>query len=170
LSPEERSRFEALAAGRDARPPRRNMSLYDRLWGLSDESSARARMETARFLGKTLTVHRDLVKKLGLVEAEICRVAAADRSVAAWIEGIGEVDGYYWRNVAGTRSLSFHAFGAAIDIVPARPGGKAWYWLDARRSGLAWYELPYERRISVPRAVVAAFERQGFIWGGKWLF
>jgi hypothetical protein len=170
LTPEERSRFEALAAGRDARPPTRDMSLFDRLWGLSDETSARARMQSLRFLGKSLLVHRDLVEKLAQVEADIRAAAGRDGSVAAWIGGIGEVDGFYWRNIAGTRSLSFHSYGAAIDIIPARTGGKAWYWLDARRSGLAWFELPYERRISVPRAVIEAFERRGFIWGGKWLY
>jgi hypothetical protein len=170
LSPEERARFEALAASRDARPPNRDMSLFDRLWGLSDEKSARARMTTARFLGRSFLLHRDLADKLGPVEAEIREAAGTDASVAAWIAGIGQIDGFYWRNIAGTRSLSFHAYGTAIDIMPARTGGKAWYWLDARRSGLAWYELPYDHRISVPRAVVAAFERQGFVWGGKWLY
>lgn len=170
LSPEEVARFEALAAGRDARPPHRNMSLYDGLWGLSDEASARARMKSVRFLGKALPLHRDLAGKLGQVEADIRAAALGDEAVQAWIDGIGEVEGFYWRNIAGTRSLSFHSYGSAIDILPARTGGKAWYWLDARRSGLAWYELPYEGRISVPRAVVGAFERHGFIWGGKWLY
>jgi hypothetical protein len=33
-----------------------------------------------------------------------------------------------------------------------------------------WYAIPYEQRWMVPRQVVQAFEEQGFIWGGKWLY
>jgi hypothetical protein len=30
--------------------------------------------------------------------------------------------------------------------------------------------VPYEQRWMVPTSVVEAFERHGFVWGGKWLF
>jgi len=30
--------------------------------------------------------------------------------------------------------------------------------------------VPYARRWMVPTPVVEAFERHGFVWGGKWLF
>ena len=33
-----------------------------------------------------------------------------------------------------------------------------------------WWTIPYEERWSPPAALVRAFERQGFIWGGKWFF
>ena len=33
-----------------------------------------------------------------------------------------------------------------------------------------WYAIPYARRWMVPETVVRAFEVQGFVWGGKWLF
>lgn len=170
LTPDERLRFQALAAGRDRQPPLRDPSLFDRIWGASDEDSAWARMKATRFLGKSLLFHRDLLEELAAVEAEILERAQSDRGLAAWVEGLGSAGGYIWRDIAGTRSRSYHAYGAAIDLLPAKTGGRAWYWLDARKSGLAWYELPYEKRLSVPAAVVEAFERRGFVWGGKWLY
>ncbi len=57
------------------------------------------------------------------------------------------------RPIAGTRSPSMHAFGAAIDLA-SRHGG---YW----RWGA-------DRGPPLPAPIVAAFEREGFIWGGKW--
>jgi len=40
----------------------------------------------------------------------------------------------------------------------------------AAGAATAWWATPYERRWAVPQTVVAAFERHGFVWGGKWLF
>jgi len=34
----------------------------------------------------------------------------------------------------------------------------------------AWWRIPYERRWMPPEPLVRAFERQGFVWGGKWFY
>ena len=53
-----------------------------------------------------------------------------------------------------------HAWGAAIDINPA----KSDYWLWHRATaGLA------DRVNRVPLEIVRVFERHGFIWGGRWV-
>jgi len=66
---------------------------------------------------------------------------------------------YSWRRIAGTRRQSAHGFGIAIDIDARR----ADYWRWGRRAlGLVVY------RNRVPREIVDVFERNGFIWGGKW--
>jgi hypothetical protein len=52
-----------------------------------------------------------------------------------------------------------HAWGAAIDINPAR--SQYWHW---RRSG----GEPPDYVNTVPADIVAVFERHGFIWGGRW--
>ncbi|GHU05245.1 hypothetical protein FACS1894147_11230 [Spirochaetia bacterium] len=64
---------------------------------------------------------------------------------------------FNYRPVAGTNRLSAHSFGIAIDI--AVPPSHYWQW---EAKGAAEYKnaIPYE--------IVAAFEKQGFIWGGKW--
>ncbi|MCK9459456.1 MAG: M15 family metallopeptidase [Proteobacteria bacterium] len=66
---------------------------------------------------------------------------------------------FNWRKIAGTNRPSAHGFGIAIDIATKR----ADYWRWARRvNGLFVY------RNRIPPEIVAAFERNGFIWGGRW--
>ena len=62
---------------------------------------------------------------------------------------------YACRAVADTGAPSMHSYGAAIDINLVVSD----YWLWRR--GAPW-------RDRVPDEVVAAFERHGFIWGGRW--
>ena len=67
--------------------------------------------------------------------------------------------GFNWRVIAGTDQLSVHSFGAALDINVDFSD----YW---RWAGVNADPIPFKNRI--PLAVVALFEAQGFIWGGRW--
>ena len=75
---------------------------------------------------------------------------------------------YNCRAVAGTKALSAHGFGIAIDI--ALKHSSYWRWFlpkaahksDAKPSAVARY------RNAIPMEIVRIFERHGFIWGGKW--
>lgn len=167
---EERTRMTAALQQRDSKPPLRHADFLDRLWGASTEAQAWAEQKRVRFLGKEILLHRDLLEELARVEADIVALANTDPQVGAWADGLGEASAYYWRDIAGTQSRSYHSYGVALDLVPAKTGGKAWYWLDARASGLDWLALPYSARTLVPASVVKAFEARGFIWGGKWTF
>jgi hypothetical protein len=66
---------------------------------------------------------------------------------------------YNCRAVADTGVSSMHAWGAAIDINTTYSD----YWLWRRTGG---GPAPYTNRI--PAEIVSAFERHGFIWGGRW--
>ena len=73
------------------------------------------------------------------------------------------------RNIAGTRTRSYHAYGLAVDLVPLSYEGKHMYWRWSRvhnRDG--WSRIPMSRRWMPPQKVVESFEGQGFVWGGKW--
>lgn len=63
---------------------------------------------------------------------------------------------YHCRAVADTGLPSMHASGAAIDIAVRQSD----YWVWAR-GGAAY-------RNRIPAEIVAAFEAERFIWGGKW--
>ena len=63
---------------------------------------------------------------------------------------------FNWRHIAGTRRLSVHSFGAAIDINTKYSA--YWRWSKSGRR-------PLNR---IPRKIVETFEKHGFIWGGKW--
>lgn len=67
--------------------------------------------------------------------------------------------GFNWRVIAGTSQLSVHSFGAAFDINVDY--SDYWRWGDVNADPIA-----FKNRI--PLAVVALFEAQGFIWGGRW--
>jgi hypothetical protein len=54
--------------------------------------------------------------------------------------------------------------------VPKSYRGLHAYWRWAMSQEQEWYSLPYERRWMVPRPIVQAFEKEGFIWGGKWFY
>ncbi|MEW5965284.1 MAG: M15 family metallopeptidase [Pseudomonadota bacterium] len=68
--------------------------------------------------------------------------------------------GYVCRAIAGTDRVSAHGYGIAVDIAV----GPSDYWRWARPGGGG--ALAYRNR--VPHEIVEVFERQGFIWGGKW--
>ncbi len=61
---------------------------------------------------------------------------------------------YKWRYIAGTKRLSVHSFGAAIDINVKYSA----YW--------RWQKGAFKNKI--PKEIVQIFEKHGFIWGGKW--
>lgn len=65
---------------------------------------------------------------------------------------------FNYRLIAGTNRLSPHSFGTAIDL----KRDKRDYWKWASR------EEGQKRLDSYPREIVKAFERNHFIWGGKW--
>ena len=65
---------------------------------------------------------------------------------------------YNYRVIAGTNTLSPHAFGIAIDLASG-PGD---YWRWASR------EQAQKRLASYPPELVRTMEAHGFIWGGKW--
>ncbi len=74
---------------------------------------------------------------------------------------------FHWRTIAGTKRLSMHSFGIAVDFQFPQKVYRYWKW-DVSAPG----EQPaYPATIlddAALRQVVAVFERHGFIWGGKW--
>jgi hypothetical protein len=66
---------------------------------------------------------------------------------------------YNRRSIAGTERLSPHSWGIAIDLHK----GQYWRW----GKGVGPMEL-LALQSSYPIEVINAFEKQGFVWGGKW--
>ena len=69
--------------------------------------------------------------------------------------------GYNCRNIAGTGRLSAHGTATAIDI--ATKYSRYWRWSRGRSAGVA-----EDFTGAMPAEIVSAFEKRGFIWGGKW--
>ncbi|OPJ55397.1 M15 family metallopeptidase [Alkalithermobacter paradoxus] len=65
---------------------------------------------------------------------------------------------FNYRYIAGTNRLSPHSFGIAIDL--ARDNRDYWKW--------ATREQGQSRLDTYSREIVRIFEKNNFIWGGKW--
>lgn len=65
---------------------------------------------------------------------------------------------FNYRIIAGTGRLSPHGFGIAIDL--ARDNRDFWKWASR--------EQGEKRLISYSKEMVEVFEKNNFVWGGKW--
>jgi hypothetical protein len=65
---------------------------------------------------------------------------------------------YNYRVISGTKRLSPHSFGIAIDL--ARDKRDYWRWASREEGAKRAASYPYE--------IVDMFEKNNFIWGGKW--
>lgn len=168
LSPEEierlTSRLEERETGQDAR----YQGFMTALWGMEDFLTAENTVIRVEFLGRHIRIHPGIRESLVQVETEILIIAETDVSTAGWIEGQGDSGAYVWRDIAGSANRSLHSFGIALDLIPGDYRGKQAYWRWADDIYDEWWTIPYEDRYMVPEAVVEAFEKNGFIWGGKW--
>jgi hypothetical protein len=101
-----------------------------------------------------ITTENHLDRIVERLSNDIDRLAPELKSAAMRPAG-----GFACRTVAGRRSLSMHAFGAAIDLDPH--AGCYWRW-SGQLASLQCVQ-------SIPRQLIELFEKYGFIWGGNWL-
>lgn len=169
-TPEQKQILEKRIANRESNPPTRHPGIYNAIWRIEGQKSAWSQSKTAYFFGHELLIHRDLLDELASIEEELMARSGGDRELSAYIESLKQIEGFSWRQIADTSSLSYHSYGAAIDFLAESTGGKAVYWLWRKDFDPDWYTLAYERRHMPPKSFVEAFERRGFIWGGKWFY
>ncbi|HUF75989.1 MAG TPA: M15 family metallopeptidase [Longimicrobiales bacterium] len=142
--------------------------LLEALWG-SEEDEIREHGSSIGFLDHKMFVNDFLIEPLTRVERDLRRAARRDAEVAEWIAEVDITYSFVSRRIAGSPSRSHHGWGLAVDFVPESYDGQHVYWRWSRaldRRG--WDRIPLEERWSPPLAVVEIFERQGFVWGGKW--
>jgi hypothetical protein len=142
--------------------------LQEMLWGVSEEQ-IRAHGRSITFLDHKMFVNELLIDPLSTAESELRRAAVTDAAVARWIEELDVTYSFSDREIAGSGTRSQHAWGMAFDLVPNSYEGRQVYWRWSRvfdRDG--WDRIPVARRWSPPQSVIETFERNGFVWGGKW--
>ncbi len=93
---------------------------------------------------------------LKLVMEELKSLSKNNDKIATLINPVNGTFNY--RTISGTGRLSPHAYGIAIDL-KSNPND---YWKWSKREGgekrMLWY----------PKELVDVFEKNNFIWGGKW--
>jgi flavodoxin len=142
--------------------------FFAALWQAHSREEAYAHQKWINFLGRRVQIHQDIEAPLGRVETRIQELAKTVPEIQSWLDNLASVTGWNWRNVAGSANLSFHAYGAAIDLLMKAQAGMETYWQWTAAKGIDWRSVPAENRQNPPRAAIRAFEEQGFIWGGRW--
>ena len=152
----------AAPPARDADPGRfRNEAFFRKMYGDCRERGFAANLAPVVWLphswGETVRVTRinGVAARLAAVSAEIEALPPEVRRAAYPIAGT-----LACRPVKDTGRMSMHAYAAAIDLNIAF--ADYWLWHKPDASGA----IPYRNRM--PPGIVDAFERHGFIWGGKW--
>lgn len=167
-------RIAALRSMGDAEARRNGLDHHPAfraaLYGSSTRAGAERGLRKAALFGRTVSVHERIVPNIRRVDAAVAAAAKHDKETAAFLSGIGSLGGYNWREIRGTARRSYHSWGLAVDVQPRRRGNSAIFWEWERDRNPDWMLVPLERRWAPPRAVVDAFEREGFAWGGKWDF
>jgi hypothetical protein len=170
LSDDEKRRLRDRLEKREADPTYRHPGFYNTLWRADDKDSSWRRVKTIYFLGLKTEIHRELLEDLARVEEEIQKKMEENEELRVFVKNIADLEGYNWRRIAGTDSLSLHSYGAAIDILPRSYHRKQAYWRWAKVNFSEWYSLPYSQRFTPPELFIEAFENHGFVWGGKWFY
>ncbi len=125
-----------------------------------DASQVSKNLVSVQFAGTTLKFNQNngAAESLSRVGVKMAAIVKENPAYRKYLEQIGWT--FTWRNISGTNRLSAHSFGVTVDLNPALGG--YWKWGSGK-------DLPdMERRLRYPPEIVAAFESENFIWGGKW--
>jgi hypothetical protein len=137
---------------------RRVTAFFEEVYG-HDPAEVTANSRRVRFLDATVlfNARNGAADALSRVSDRLSELVSRDPALRQALYPV--VGTFSWRIIAGTRRLSMHSLAIAIDVNPGRNP----YWRHHRRPSAI-----LSRRKSFPATVVAAFEAEGFIWGGKW--
>ena len=149
--------YDGAGPARNVDPGRiRNETFFRQVYGNSRRAVEKNLVVLPWFKSKLR-----VTRKHG-VDAALSRVAKDLAELPAKYRRFFETTsgGHNWRTIAGTKRLSVHSFGAAVDL--NIKFADYWRWAGGKPGNVPRY------RNKIPQAVVEVFERHGFIWGGKW--
>ena len=136
----------------------RNKAFFDHLYGDCRKGEVEKSLVSVAWLAKSwghaVQFAPEAASALRAVSAEIDALPAAIKRAAYPTAGT-----YACRGVADRGQPSMHAYGAAIDL--NLKYSSYWLWDTHGAARPVW-------RNRMPREIVDAFERHGFIWGGRW--
>lgn len=151
--------FEVPRMGEDS-SRLRSMEFFKRLYGATPKEVKRSlrRVPWLPSLQKGVSVEVTTIngidQRIERISRQIEQLPESLRAIALHPSG-----GFYWRHIAGSSILSMHSFGIALDLDPK--ASRYWLW-DREKKGQVRYKN------TIPLEIVEIFEREGFIWGGKW--
>jgi hypothetical protein len=138
----------------------RNRAFFDKMYGDCWKGEVAQRLVPVVWLshswGRTIRITsvNGVAERIAAVSEELDALPDAVKRYAYPPAGT-----YNCRTVADTGEPSMHSWGAAIDINAAHADYWLWHGSGVIDAG------PANR---IPPEIVTIFERNGFIWGGKW--
>lgn len=147
LEPERPPTPSGFAPGR-----KRAYDMLNALYG-ADATRIARNLHYVSFLNRKLAMAPQAAAAFEKVKADLAHLAQ-NVAMRSWLIPEGA---FHWRKIAGENVLSSHSYGIAVDIgVKKSP---YWRWSKV---------MPHPLQKTYPSDIVSAFERHGFIWGGKW--
>ncbi len=139
----------------------RNEPFFLKIYGSSDvvvKENLREIVWCPKLVGKTIKV-----STLYGVDKKFEKISRALDEHPEYAPYISKIAGTFnWRKIAGTDRLSMHSFGMTMDINTSF--SHYWQWdCECKNEDV---QLGYMNKI--PQGLVDIFEKNGFIWGGKW--
>ena len=133
-------------------------ALFMALYGDS-ESAVAGNCVVVQFCGNSVKFNAryGAADALRAVSADLTPLLAQKPEIRSYVDKLAGT--FNWRKVAGTESLSNHSFATAIDLNVKKAA--YWRWVPPT-------QLEIFSRKNWPSEIIEAFERHGFIWGGKW--
>lgn len=149
---------------------KRNNDFLDMLYNGQNERTISENIKLVRFLGFQVRAHDFTAEKLSKVDREIKSLAQTNEEIKMFLSSLKTVSGFVWKTISKSSSRSYHSYGVAFDTLPKKTGNKQVYWAWTRVNNKSWYAVEYEKRWIPPKQIIEIFEKNGFIWGGKWQF
>ena len=133
-------------------------ALFMTLYGDSESAVAR-NCVAVEFCGHSVKFNAryGAAEALRAVSADLTPLLGQTPELRSYVNKLSGT--FNWRKVAGTERLSNHSFATAIDLNAQKAA--YWHWQSPA-------QLETFSRKNWPTEIIEAFERHGFIWGGKW--
>lgn len=130
-------------------------AFFQKMYG-SSAKEVEANLVTIKWMPKSTNLSVKITKVNG-VDTQLAKVSEElDNLPADLKKYVTKTAGTFnWRPIAGTKLMSMHSYGIAIDINTKY--SDYWQWNK---------NMKYVNKI--PMEIVEIFEKHGFIWGGKW--
>lgn len=134
-------------------------AFFEKMYGDS-KAAVQAQLVTVDFLGTPVQV-----TTVNDVHKHLKAVVKALQKHPEWHSYCLPTAGTFnWREIAGTNRRSSHSYGIAIDLNVQ--WANYWRWAVGKKNATHKRPILYKNRL--PLGLVALFEQEGFIWGGKW--
>jgi len=131
--------------------------LLKEVYGTSKQSTeSRLKSVNSGYGNYQFNGNNNAAKSLKAVMTELVPLAEKNQTIKRCLFPCSGTFNY--RIIAGTNQLSPHSFGIAIDLAVNK--GDYWKWSSK--------EAASKRLNTYPCEIVEVFEKNNFIWGGKW--